>query len=77
MCSSTYIVGIILRTVPWKLFLVAGQLVIGDQPLVEVVVGRADDVLPVAVHYTQHEVALSVTLDKEGGIYARPINNMK
>ena len=61
---STYIVWIILRTVPWKLFLVPWQFVIGDQPLVEIVVGGANDVLPVAVHYTQHEVALSVALNK-------------
>ena len=64
--TKTYIVRIKLETVPRKLLLVPWQLLVGDQPLVEEVVGGADDVLPVAVHHPQHEVALSVSLNEEG-----------
>ena len=66
--SSTYIVRIVLWTVPRKLILVPRKFIIGDQPLVEEVIGGADDVLPVPVHNSQHEVALGVSLNREGYI---------
>ena len=31
---------------------------VSDQPLVEVIVGRADNVLPVTVYHSHHELAL-------------------
>ena len=34
-----------------------------EESLVEIVVRRSDDVLPIAVHYSQHEVAVCIPLE--------------